>query len=92
MLSLMESKDGQPGCQEEEGLTQAQAVPSLQRQSSMGCQKQGPLFTTPGPSLETERRPAQLMPPGEQQAPYRLLDMFSLPRLLLMMLGLEIST
>lgn len=37
------------------------------------------------------REPAfTAMPPGEQQASYRLLNMFPLPGLLLMMLGLEI--
>lgn len=90
LLSLTESEDGHPGCQEEKGPTQAHAVPSLCRQSTTGCQKQGSMFTTPGPSLETESWPSRPMPPGEQQASYRLLNMFPLPGLLLMMLGLEI--
>lgn len=58
-----------------------------------GHHQQGqPLFTTPDPHLETERRPSQLMSPNCRQAFYCLHDTFYLMRLLLIMLVLQITT
>lgn len=90
LLSLTESEDGHPGCQEEKGPTQAHAVPSLCRQSTTGCQKQGSMFTTPGPSLETESRPSRRCHQASSRLPIASSTCSLCPGLLLMMLGLEI--